>query len=89
LQSDYESGGPGRNRTDEWISGKMPPDVADRLTETYRDCLMTQEQLAEKLGLSRPHLANAIQGRFGLTPEIVAAIKTFLHDPPIRQAALF
>tara|TARA_E500000331_G_C16707098_1_gene476494 strand:- start:229 stop:381 length:153 start_codon:yes stop_codon:yes gene_type:complete len=50
---------------------------------------MTQEQLAEKLGLSRPHLANAIQGRFGLTPEIVAAIKTFLHDPPIRQAALF
>ena len=89
LQSDYESGGPGRNRTDEWISGKMPPDVADRLTETYRDCLMTQEQLAEKLGLSRPHLANAMRGRFGLTPEIVAAIKTFLHDPPIRQAALF
>ena len=108
FKSDYESGGPGRNRTadraldcgsrgrgrtaaewDSWTSGLMPRNVAALLTETYRDCLMTQEQLAEKLGLSRPHLANAIQGRFGLTPEIVSAVKAFLHDPPIRQAALF
>ena len=66
----------------------MPRNVAALLTETYRDCLMTQEQLAEKLGLSRPHLANAIRGRFGLTPEIVSAVKAFLHDPPISQARL-
>ena len=92
FKSDYEIGGPGRNRTaewDSWNSGLMPRSIAALLTETYRDCLMTQEQLAEKLGLSRPHLANAIRGRFGLTAQHVEAVKSFLHDPPIRQAALF
>ena len=43
---------------------------------------MTQEAMAQRIGLSRPHLANALQGRFGLAPDIVERFKA-LPEPSL------
>ena len=51
---------------------------------------MTQEAMAQRIGLSRPRLATALQGRFGLAPDIDERFQAFLRTPPpILQDPLF
>lgn len=60
----------------EWISlgtaldyagGLMPPEVARAVRVAQRVRAMTQEAVALHIGISRPQLANALRGRFGLS----------------------
>ena len=39
---------------------------------------MTQDELAHRLDISRPHLVNVLHGRFGLSPAPTAKLKAFL-----------
>jgi putative DNA primase/helicase len=67
---------------DRWQSGLVPMPAVAMIGEIKRSTGMTQEAMAQRIGLSRPHLANALQGRFGLAPDIVARFKAFLKAPP-------
>jgi hypothetical protein len=67
---------------DGWQSGLVPMPAVAMIGEIKRSTGMTQEAMAQRIGLSRPHLANALQGRFGLAPDIVSRFKAFLREPP-------
>ncbi len=45
----------------------MPPEVARAVRVAQRVRSMTQEAVALHIGISRPQLANALKGRFGLS----------------------
>lgn len=48
-----------------------------------------RQAAARRMGLSRPQLANTLQGRFGLSADRVEAVKAFLaHPPPVVQPTL-
>ena len=72
-----------------WESGTMPRSIAATVVGVQKDCAISQEEMAQRFGVSRPHLANALQGRFGLAEDAVARIKAFLDDPPTVQPNLF
>ncbi|WP_162244804.1 helix-turn-helix transcriptional regulator [Methylobacterium sp. Leaf469] len=40
---------------------------------------MTQETVARQIGVSRPQLANALQGRFGLSQSAAANLMRWLE----------
>ena len=40
---------------------------------------VTQDELAAELGISQPQLANALAGRFGLSPEPAARLLAWLR----------
>ena len=67
----------------------MPRSIAAKVVGAQKDCAISQEEMAQRFGVSRPHLANALQGRFGLAEDAVARIKAFLDDPPTVQPNLF
>ena len=61
----------------------------DQVRIAYQDGNMTQGAAASGMRLSRPALANALQGRFGLSADRVEAVKAFLsHPPPVVQPRL-
>jgi plasmid maintenance system antidote protein VapI len=71
-------------------TGVLPTPAVAMVGEIKHTIGMTQEAMAQRIGLSRPHLANALQGRFGLAPDIVERFKAFLGTPPpILQDPLF
>ena len=72
---------------DAWISlgsaldyagGLMPPQVARAVRVAQRARAMTQEAVARHIGISRPQLANALQGRFGLSRSAAANLCAWL-----------
>ena len=51
-----------------------------------RDALLTQDEVAGIIGISRPQLTNALQARYGLSHEPHNKLLRFISDPPpIRQ----
>lgn len=62
---------------DTWVSlgtaipsydgGIMPEDLARAVRAAQQARMMTQEAVARQIGVSRPQLTNALQGRFGLS----------------------
>ncbi|WP_158020218.1 transcriptional regulator [Methylorubrum extorquens] len=72
---------------DAWISlgsaldyagGLMPPEVARAVRLAQRARSMTQDAVARHIGISRPQLANALQGRFGLSRSAAANLCAWL-----------
>lgn len=63
---------------DKWEHGVMPLEVKRAVKTKMRAACLTQETLATLVGLSRPQLTNALQGRFGLSPAPAAKLKAFL-----------
>lgn len=72
---------------DAWISlgsaldyagGLMPPEVARAVRIAQRARSMTQEAVARHIGISRPQLANALQGRFGLSRSAAENLRAWL-----------
>ncbi len=56
---------------------------------TIRAAAITQEDAARRIGISRPQLANALQGRYGLSIETASRLRAFLErPPPVRQLEL-
>ena len=66
-----------------WESGTAPSEVAQAFRVAYQEQGLSQRLAASVLGISRPHLANILAGRFGASPSVVANMKAFLSDPPL------
>lgn len=74
----------------DYRGGLMPPAVAARVRELRRASGMSQEEMAGRIGLSRPQLANAEAARFGLSPTAAERLVALLSaiEPEARQMSL-
>lgn len=66
------------SRLRDFAHGIMPRAVAHEIEVRRKWLGLTQEQLAAAVGLSRPQLTNALQGRFGLSEWVAARLRNFL-----------
>lgn len=62
-----------------YLGGVMLPDLALAVRAAQRARLVTQEIVARSIGISRPQLANAMQGRFGLSQSAAANLMRWLE----------
>jgi DNA-binding XRE family transcriptional regulator len=69
-------------------SGIVPPELRDWSRERRRAACVSQEVVARRIGISRPQLANAEAGRFGLSTEAAARFLAAIGGLPERQARL-
>ena len=70
-------------------SGILPPEMRQLVRELARGACLTQDDIASRIGISRPQLTNALHGRFGLSPEPADRLMAWLaQPPPIRQMSL-
>ena len=75
---------------EEWDGGVMPAPIVSELRHLIHDLGWSLDRIAGTVGISRPHLSNALLGRFGLRSEAATRIKGFLRSPPsIAQQSLF
>lgn len=58
--------------------GVLPDPLKRAIRDAQRVRQMTQQALADQIGISRPQLANALQGRFGLSRSAAANLLTWL-----------
>lgn len=71
------------------ISGGIIPLVLrPQLRRVQREAGMRQSGIAARIGISRPQLANGLQGRFGLSPEPAARLVALIERPPEPRAPL-
>lgn len=67
----------------------MPDDVRDQVRHLWRASGLRQDQFAQRIGLSRPQVANALQGRFGLSVDAADRLRAALAAlPPPAQGVL-
>jgi Bifunctional DNA primase/polymerase, N-terminal len=64
---------------DQYRRGLVPSDLAAAVRAEMRARGVTQDELAVDLGISQPQLANALAGRFGLSPEPAARLLVWLR----------
>jgi transcriptional regulator with XRE-family HTH domain len=69
-------------------SGIVPPELRAWSRERRRAACVSQEVVARRIGISRPQLANAEAGRFGLSTEAAARFLATIGGLPERQARL-
>ena len=69
-------------------SGIVPPELRALSRERRRAAGISQEEVARRIGVSRPQLANAEAGRFGLSMEAAARFLATIAELPERQAGL-
>jgi putative DNA primase/helicase len=73
----------------DYAGGIMPADLSAFVRAAWRASGLTQQQLADLAGISRPQIANALQGRFGLSVDAAARLRAALSTlPPPSQGAL-
>ena len=78
------------SRLAQFAHGVMPPVVAREVEWRQQGRRLTQAALAAHIGLSRPQLANALKGRFGLSEWAAARLREFLLrdvTPSLARAA--
>ena len=73
----------------DFAGGIMPGEMRDQVRGRWRAADMTQDDLARLVGISRPQLANALQGRFGLSPDAAARLRAVVASLPVTQASLW
>ena len=70
--------------------GILPPEICQRIRALSRAAGITQHEIAAAVGISRPQLTNALQGRSGLSAVSAERLMAWLaQPPPVRQPALF
>ena len=69
-------------------SGILPERLRALSRVRRRAAAITQDELAKRIGISRPQLANAEQGRFGLSPQAAARWVAAVVALPERQQLL-
>ncbi|MCJ2045589.1 hypothetical protein MKK58_13750 [Methylobacterium sp. J-078] len=62
-----------------YLGGVMPPELALAVRTAQRARMVTQETVARSIGVSRPQLANALRGRFGLSQSAAANLVRWLE----------
>lgn len=74
----------------DYRGGIIPKHIAAAARALQPALGVSQEGLADLIGISRPQLANALQGRYGLSEAAAVRLTQLLrHPPPIRQPDLF
>jgi transcriptional regulator with XRE-family HTH domain len=58
--------------------GKLPEAEVINLEQKRKERGLTQAAVAAVIGVSRPQYANAIAGRYGLSKEPLARLKSFM-----------
>jgi hypothetical protein len=74
---DLFGGRPVPERFGFWSSGIAPVDVRRFLRDEMRDRYVNGTDLAREIKISRPQLVNVLRGRFGTTPRVVEALKSW------------
>lgn len=69
-----------------WEGGIMPASIRAAARFHLRASGMRHDDLAARVGLSRPQLTNVLHGRFGTCPTVAAALKAFVLEAT-EQAA--
>jgi hypothetical protein len=64
-----------------YTGGILPLEIRRAIQDRKRALVMTQEEVAAQIGLSRPQLANALQGRCGLSPMAGSRLVQWLRSP--------
>lgn len=72
----------------DYRGGLLPKEVRNLSRASRRAAGISQEALARHIGISRPQLANAEAGRFGLSPEAAARFLAAVASLPVRQPSL-
>ena len=60
-----------------WSSGIAPENIRHFLRDEMRDRNLSGADLAREIGISRPQLVNVLRGRFGTTPRVAEALKSW------------
>jgi DNA-binding XRE family transcriptional regulator len=68
--------------------GLLPKEVRNWSRDGRRAAGISQEALARLIRISRPQLANAEAGRFGLSPEAAERLLAAIASLPVRQPSL-
>ncbi len=66
----------------EYTGGIVPEAMRLEIRDAYQTAGITQARAAEMLGWSRPHLANALAGRYSLSKGKIVQLRAFLAQPP-------
>ncbi len=74
---DLFGGRPVPERFGFWSSGIAPVDVRRFLRDEMRDRYVNGADLAREIKISRPQLVNVLRGRFGTTPRVAEALKSW------------
>lgn len=61
-----------------YTGGIMPPAVIQAMRAKQKARVLRQEDVAHRIGVSRPHLANALRGRIGLSQQAAARVRDWL-----------
>ena len=72
----------------DYRGGLLPKEVRNLSRESRRAAGISQEALARLIRISRPQLANAEAGRFGLSPEAAERLLAAIASLPVRQPSL-
>ena len=73
----------------DYAGGIMPAAVRDQVRDRWRASGLPQDRIARLAGISRPQLANALQGRFGLSIDAADRLRAALAAlPPPAQGVL-
>ena len=65
---------------DQYRHGLLPPDVAAAIRAEMRARGVTKDELAAQVGISQPQIANALAGRFGLSPDVATRLLDWLRE---------
>jgi hypothetical protein len=65
----------------DYSGGILPLEIRRAIQDQKRALVMSQEEVAAQIGLSRPQLANALQGRYGLSPVAASRLVQWLKAP--------
>lgn len=68
-----------RAELETWRGGTMPPSIRAAVRHEMKRRGVIQDAMAAELGISRPQLTNALQGRFGLGEGPAAKVRTMLE----------
>ncbi len=60
-----------------WSSGIAPEKIRHFLRDEMRDRNLSGADLAREIGISRPQLVNVLRGRFGTSPRVAEALKSW------------
>ena len=83
--SDLFGGRPVPEGFESWSSGVAPADVRRFLRDEMRDRRLRGLDLAREIEISRPQLVNVLRGRFGTTPRIAKALKSWALEGRYTQ----
>ena len=75
--SDLFGGRPVPRSLMSWSSGVAAPEVRRFLRDEVRERQIRGADLARELKVSRPQLVNVLRGRFGTTPRVAYALKSW------------